>query len=75
MGYTLHRLLNVMGNIGYTLHRLLNVMGTVGYTLHRLLNVMGNIGYTLHLLNITGSNLVTHGQLLCKEISDANIRT
>ena len=23
----------------------------------------------------TGSNLVTHGKLLCKEISDANIRT
>ena len=23
----------------------------------------------------TGSNLATHGQLLCKEISDANIRT
>ena len=37
--------------------------------------------YNINLVSIsilllhTGSNLVTHGQLLCKEISDVNIRT
>ena len=31
--------------------------------------------HLLTITNSTASNLVTHGQLLCKEISDANIRT
>ena len=29
----------------------------------------------LSAIYVTGSNLVTHGQLFCKEISDVNIRT